>query len=232
MRMGPLLPVLLVAILSLADLCAAQQSAGDLAAETAPTRVLLEEAVLAQETLDIPADGEISLRLPQGTPEEVITLDGFKMDLRSGMFATVLVLNDGTTLGLRGQAVVLVPALVPLRRITPGEVIAEVDLVATQIPLARLSAGSLRSAEELLGKEVRRMLLPDRPVLAHSVMEPRVVRRGADVTISFSDGPIDLTAPGRVLEDGAQGQAVRVVNLSSNKTIIATVVRTGLVAVQ
>ncbi|MFD2739559.1 flagellar basal body P-ring formation chaperone FlgA [Sulfitobacter aestuarii] len=202
------------------------------AADLAPTRMLLEDAVLGSNVIDPSGEGNISLRLPQGTPEHILGLDGFRIDPGTGIFAASLLLENGGNLGLRGQAVVSVTTFVPARRMMPGEVITSADMVTAEVPLARLGENSLRDPGEILGKEVRRMLLPDRPVPAQSVMAPRVVRRGEDVTISFSDGAILLTAPGRALEDGAEGEQIRVINRASNKTILAAAMGDGLVSVR
>lgn len=193
--------------------------------------VLIEEAVLADATLAIPDDGEVRIVLPEGAPATALALDGFVLDARAGLFATRLVLPDGTRKGLRGQAVVTVPALVPTRRLSPGEMIAEADLTPADIPLATLPGSALRLRGELVGKEVQRALTAGRPVAAASVREPRAVRRGEQVLIAFSGDGIDLTAPGRALQDGILGDQVRVVNLASNRTITAAVAGSGRVTV-
>lgn len=196
------------------------------------SRILIQEAVLADPTLAVPEDGEITILLPEGTPEAALALDGFALDPRAGIFATRLVLPDGSRHGLRGQAVVTVPALVPVRRLSPGEIVGEADLAPADIPLASLPGAALRLRGELVGKEVQRALIAGRPVLAASVREPRAVRRGDQVLIAFSGDGIDLTAPGRALQDGILGDQVRVVNLASNRTITAAVAGSGRVTVE
>ena len=113
-----------------------------------------------------------------------------------------------------------------------AEIVAEADLAPADIPLASLPATALRLRGELLGKEVQRALIAGRPVLAASVREPRAVRRGDQVLIAFSGDGIDLTAPGRALQDGILGDQVRVVNLASNRTITAAVAGSGRVTVE
>ena len=78
-----------------------------LAAQEAPqgvaSRILIEEAVLADPTLAVPEEGRIAILLPDGAPETALALDGFALDPRAGIFATRLVLPDGSRHGLRGQ---------------------------------------------------------------------------------------------------------------------------------
>ncbi len=194
--------------------------------------VLLQEAALADPGLTLPADGQIRIVLPEGTPAKALALDGFAFDHRAGRFAARLVLADGSRHGLRGQAIVTVPAMVPVRRLAPGETITEADLAPADVPLATLPGSALRKARDLIGKEVQRTLPADRPVIAGSVREPRAIRRGEQVLIAFSGDGIELTAPGRALQDGALGEAIRVVNLSSNRTITAIAAGSGRVTVE
>lgn len=191
------------------------------AVQAVASRVLLQEAVLSDARLAIPEDGEVRIVLPEGTPETALSLDGFILDPHAGIFAARLVLEDGSRLGLRGQAVVTVPAMVPVRRLSPGEVITDADLAPAEIPLASLPGTAVRLSDEIVGKEVQRALAPDRPVLASALREPRAIRRGDQVLISYSRSGIDLTAPGRALQDGVLGQELRVVNLASNRSITA-----------
>lgn len=196
------------------------------------SRVLLHEAVMADPTLAVPADGEVQIVLPEGTPDTALALDGFALDPRAGLFATRLVLEDGSRLGLRGQAVVTVPALVPVRRLAPGEVLTDADLAPADIALATLPSAALRLRGELVGKEVQRALVAGRPVAATSVREPRAVRRGEQVLITYSGSGVDLSAPGRALQDGILGDQVRVVNLTSNRTITVVVAGSGRVSAE
>lgn len=194
--------------------------------------ILLEEAVLADPGLSVPADGQVRIVVPEGTPGTALALDGFALDHRAGLFAARLVLPDGSRHGLRGQAIVTVPAMVPVRRLAPGETITEADLAAADIPLANLPGAVLRLSGDLVGKEVQRALLADRPVAAASVREPRAIRRGERVLIAYSGAGIDLTAPGRALQDAILGEEIRVVNLASNRTITATAAGSGRVTVE
>lgn len=219
-------------LIHIAALCLASLPAQAQESQGVSSRVLISEAVMADPTLAVPDDGEVQILLPDGTPDTALALDGFALDPRAGLFATRLVLPDGSRLGLRGQAVVTVPALVPTRRLAPGEMLTDADLAPADIPLATLPGTALRLRGELVGKEVQRALVAGRPVAAASVREPRAVRRGDQVLITYSGNGVDLTAPGRALQDGILGDQVRVVNLSSNRTITVSVAGSGRVSAE
>nr|WP_325250178.1 flagellar basal body P-ring formation chaperone FlgA [Amylibacter sp.] len=196
-----------------------------------PVATLVEENLLASSDREIPSDGRIELRLPQGLPEKGLRLDDFSFDARSGMFVTRLISTQGDSIGFRGQAVIAVPVYVPVRRIQSGVLLTSEDFHMVDIAMMAMPANTLRSPKDILGMESRRILLGGRPVVAGSVSEPLVIERGDEVTIILSSGGLNLSAPGKTLEDGAIGQDVRVVNLKSNASLTATVVSKGVVEV-
>ena len=53
--------------------------------EGAPVSVLVEEELLSSDEREIPADGKIELRLPEGLPETALRLEDFSFDPRSGL---------------------------------------------------------------------------------------------------------------------------------------------------
>ena len=121
--------------------------------------------------------------------------------------------------------------LAELKRYADGVVPGlEPDAVAET---ARLATDFIAGRAVLFSAATRlSALIAGRPVLAASVREPRAVRRGDQVLIAFSGDGIDLTAPGRALQDGILGDQVRVVNLASNRTITAAVAGSGRVTVE
>ena len=59
-----------------------------------------------------------------------------------------------------------------------------------------------------------------------------VVRRGETISLVFETPGISLATSARALEDGAVGDNVRLINLSSNRTINATITGPGAARVQ
>ncbi len=206
--------------------------AGDALQLDYPIDHLIEERIVNELSDTIPDDGEIELRLPEGLPETGLRLDGFKYDPASGMFVSRLVSEDRREIGFRGQAYVVVPTPVPAGRIPAGTVLAENDLKMIRMPYQGIPSGSLRDFDEIVGKQARRVLVDGRPIPKSSLIEPQIVERGEKVTIELASGAMKLTAPGKALQDGAKGDDIRVINLNSNKSIIATIEAPGLVIVE
>ena len=66
---------------------------------------------------------------------------------------------------------------------------------------------------------------------AATVAPPPLVKRGEAVTLVVQDGPLRITAPGRALSSGAQGEQVRVVTIDNHRTLHGTVDGPGRVRV-
>lgn len=193
----------------------------------APLEVLVEERLEEVSSLrtPLPSDAVIQIELAGDAPLEAMSLGRFDHDPSSGRFSGTAVSAEGEARAIYGRAAVMVPAMMPVRRIPAGEVVSSADLAETLVPLSVVTPHILRDEADIAGKETRRPLMPERPVQAASLIEPRAVRRGEAVEIVLRSDGLSLLAPGRALADAAQGESLRVVNTSSNKTI--TVVATG-----
>jgi flagella basal body P-ring formation protein FlgA len=62
-------------------------------------------------------------------------------------------------------------------------------------------------------------------------MKPQLVRRGEPVTIRIVSGALAITASGRALNGGGQGEMVRVVTNATNRTLDGTIEGSGTVRV-
>ena len=215
-----LLTTLLVALLALAH-----------PALAAPIDVLIEERARADYAADLPDASEFEIILAEAPQADVVTLAEFWMDVPTGKFLVNAVLNTGTVQRLSGLAVVSIPVPVPNRRMLPDEIITEDDLVSAKLPMGQVGGYIVINADDVIGKQVRRMLSPGRPIQAQSIIQPLVITRGDRVDILFSDGLLALSSPGRALGDAHRGQEVRIVNLVSNKTVTAVATGDGTVEI-
>ncbi|MEZ5711671.1 MAG: flagellar basal body P-ring formation chaperone FlgA [Sphingobium sp.] len=128
------------------------------------------------------------------------------------------------------------PASAPLmegdvlvRAVSRGEILRAEDFETRAMPAAQLRF-ALR-AEHADGMEARRTLAAGAILRASDVTQPALVRRGDAVVLTLVKGRLKITAPGKALGDGASGEAVRVVNLATSKTIDAHVLARGEVGV-
>ena len=115
------------------------------------------------------------------------------------------------------------------RAVDKGQLLSEADFT-----IAPLGAGTARGAlavADARGMEAARRLQAGAPVRATDIIRPQLVRRGEPVTITVVDGGLKITAQGRALSNGAAGDLVRVVNLSSSRTLDGIVEKAGVVRI-
>jgi flagella basal body P-ring formation protein FlgA len=192
---------------------------------------LIEERALAELGRVLPAHGRIDVRLAEGMVKEGEFIREFWIDENTGQFIANVVTGRGDTERVWGIAVMTVSVPVPTRRVLPDEIVSDADLTLIDLPMQRLGSFAVLDQADLVGQQVRRMLVPGRPVPRQSVIPPKIVLRGQKVKILLQHGGLQLTARGRAMDDAHLGQELRVVNLSSNKAISAIATARGVVEV-
>lgn len=180
----------------------------------------------------LPPNGQFIVRLADGLPSNGEFIQEFWIDKDSGQFIANVVTGFGDITRVWGLAVLSVPIPVVNRRVQPDEILQPQDIELIDLAWARVHAFAITEYDDLVGMQVRRMLAPGRPVHHQSVTQPIIVSRGDRVTIELQYGALRLTASGKAISDAHLGQEVRVVNLSSNKTITAIATGDGLVEAQ
>lgn len=166
--------------------------------------------------------------------EPRLRVETLSYDERQGRFAATVVAglpDRELRIPVTGRAAAVIEVPVLNRPVRAGETIGEGDVAWTELRRARGNEDVVRLAADLVGMAPRRTLPPNAPVRARDLRQPSLVNRGGLVTIVLESRSMVLTAQGRVLEDGAEGDVVRVVNTMSNRTIEATVAGPDLVAV-
>lgn len=192
---------------------------------------LIEERAVEELDQVIPANGRIDIRMAKGSVSEGEFIKEFWIDSDSGQFIANVVTEYGETHRVWGIAVMTIAVPVPLRRMLPEEIVQASDLMMVDMPMQRLGTFAIYSADNLVGQQVRRMLVAGRPVPRQSVVPPVIINRGEKVKILLNMGGLQLTATGRAMANAHAGQVLRVVNLSSNKAISAIATGPGIVEV-
>ena len=201
--------------------------------ETAATRALAAHGVTGRYSV-IFDNPSLRLHLPTDVTPSV-AIAGLSYDPASGRFSGQVVAPAQDTplvrAAISGRAVEMteVPALV--RRVEPGEVIGPEDLQWISVRADRLTRNTLADESRLLGKSPRRPIRAGQAVLGSDLREPIVVEKNSIVTIRLETPRMVLTAQGRSLDQGADGEVIRVMNTKSKKIVNATVGRNGEVRV-
>lgn len=162
-----------------------------------------------------------------GTTMRVALVD-LRYDRRTGRYQGRLeaALPSGETTGITtsGRVDELVEVAVPARPIARGETIVDTDIVAAWLPLASLPDDGLRRVEDLVGRQAMRPLAAGRVARAGEVAAPWQVKRGDAASMAFARGGLQIVTAAEVLENGRQGQTIRVRNATSGEIRQAVVV--------
>ncbi|TDE38879.1 flagellar basal body P-ring formation chaperone FlgA [Antarcticimicrobium sediminis] len=177
----------------------------------------------------MPDSGFFKVRMAAGLPSEGEFIREFWIDHDTGQFIANVVTDRGDVRRVWGVATLTQPVPVPVRRVMPDTIVQPEDVEMVDMPWARVNAYAITDAKGLVGMQVRRMLSPGRPVQIQSVQPPIIISRGERVTIQLNFGGLELAVSGKAISDAHLGQEVRVVNLSSNKTVVGVARADGLV---
>ena len=115
--------------------------------------------------------------------------------------------------------------------LAPREPLTAGKLTYIRTDVSKFNGNYYTDMEKVIGLAAKRAIAPG-TVIADSLLEkPIIVKRGSQVTILARSGELEVTATGIALQDGTEGQSIRVQNISSKRNFSATVVAEGMVQV-
>jgi flagella basal body P-ring formation protein FlgA len=188
----------------------------------APAGVEMEQWELRRGDL-LPVRGEIvGVKLASGAEWRAKTPIRAEVETTSGLVRTLWV----TANLRRARSVVVAHRTLPIgHRISPED-------VGTELREGWRNHEDLyERATDVVGKKVWRPVSKGACVKSWHVRDRRDMQRGDDVVIVAESGAIRVQAPGELLESGNPGDRVRVLNKSSGKEVLATVVDANTVTV-
>lgn len=221
-------------------------SSFDRAAVARATRIVGAEAVtqrlrqeLARSTAvdgaQIQLDNSAFRLLAAKDAPDTIAVEGLTFEARTGRFSAMVAAPADDDAAERqriaGRLVRMIRLSVLNRPIAPGEVIAQRDIEALELPADRAGPDVVIEARDLVGKTPRHALRAHEPLRPYDIQIPVVVHKDDLVTIMLETPSLRLSTQGKALEDGGMGAAIHVANTKSNRVIDATVTGHDLVTV-
>ena len=113
-----------------------------------------------------------------------------------------------------------------------GDIIGAADIEWLPVSARTIGYDTVTDPDAMIGKTPARMVDAGAPVKSRELISPQLVDRGDEILIRFNAGAIQLTAKGKAMQPCAEGDVIRVVNLSSNQSLRAEVVGDKMVQVQ
>ena len=108
-----------------------------------------------------------------------------------------------------------------------GELISADDIEWINVPERKLARNAIVDADHLIGMSAKRVITPNRPVSHSDVRRPLMVNKGENVTVVLTTAQMQLSAKGRALMPGSEGDVIRISNLQTNTVIEAIVTGPG-----
>lgn len=179
----------------------------------------------AIDTINLPTNTEASLAVENLYLDE--QRNQFSATLRAP--ATGIALIHSAVSG-RIYEIVEIPVLAT--RMRQGEIITATDIIWQNHRADNVSSNTLMTEAELLNMTPRHSINAGAIIRDNDLIEPILVARSDIITMTLNTGRISLTTRGRALNSGSMGDTIRVTNLSSNRTIEATVTGEGSAVVQ
>ncbi len=185
--------------------------------------------------LDVAIDGgDLEFDLPTDV-ENSVAVRAINFNPASGRFAGILVAPaEGPALVERtvyGTVYEMAQVPVPNRLISAGEIVRAEDLDWQPVQIGRLANNSLTDAQQVVGHMAKRPLKAGQVLRNSDLAMAPAVKKNDLVRLVVQTGQMTLTVQGKVLQDAAIGQTVRVVNVTSNRQLSGTVLDGGTVAV-
>ncbi len=125
------------------------------------------------------------------------------------------------------QAKITVPVLIVPKDM--NEAITADDLTTIELPAKRAASDTLTDMQAIIGQAPRHPLRANVPLRSIDLRKPYIVTKGSKINMVYQNGPMQLTATGRALDNGGMDDPVRAVNIGSNQTVEGRVSGTNTV---
>ncbi len=192
------------------------------------------DAVIAAVTAAGASD-DIDIDIPGFTPPMVpmdaavsVAVSQLDYDANTGRFTASLTITADTmnaiSTRISGKVEPMVTAMVSVTRLLPETILRTEDVKTTRIRASRVPEQAARTVEEIVGMQLRRPIAAGQPFRLSDLMRPPLVQRGAVVRMEFSERDLSVSAQATAIDDGAEGDRIRVQNLNSHAFVYADVV--------
>ncbi len=170
------------------------------------------------------SDSSIGFSVPE-MAEKTVAVEKLTYDAAAGTFRALVAAAaaPGVKKEISGHyyPISQIPVLrTPLR---PGDVISANDIDYVDMLSTSISSSMITEASGLIGKTPRRGIVAMKPLTMADVQQPVIVKKGDLVTMVLKNNALSLTVQGRAMDNGAEGDAIRVMNPSSKQVIDAVV---------
>ena len=139
------------------------------------------------------------------------------------------VLATGIT--LEASAYEVVDVVMTSKSIGRGDIISASDVEIVSLRKDRAGFDPITNPADVIGQSARLNLIAGRTIRSNDVEAPKLVSRGNRVLMVFARPGLTLTVAGQAMQDGAEGDLIKVINPNSNRILEGVVARDGRVII-
>lgn len=154
-----------------------------------------------------------------------VNLSGLSASRKSKKWTANVLFKHGekilTALPMKGRYDEMIELPVLSTPLSAGTIIEEKHLGKQAFPAHYQRSGVVTDPTELLGKSARRNISVERPIRAHEVSTPIIVKKNDLVNLVYSNQSLSISTTGQVQADAAIGDVVAVKNINSDKIVRA-----------
>ncbi|MDP4795472.1 MAG: flagellar basal body P-ring formation chaperone FlgA [Rhodospirillales bacterium] len=167
--------------------------------------------------------------------DQTLSIESLSYQPITGRFSAIVVASKGLSMErmrMSGRAFRTIDVPVLKSRILKGDVIAEDDLQWVKMKSDRVQQDIIVDVNDIIGKTPKRGLRAGSPIRSNEVSRPIMVAKNSLVMIVHQVPNMTLTAQGKALQNGSEGDVVQIKNGRSNLIIEAEVIGPGRVTVR
>jgi flagella basal body P-ring formation protein FlgA len=157
-------------------------------------------------------------------------------DAARGRFNATLVVGEDTTTSDRikvtGRVHQTSEAVVLNRPIQPGETIRVSDIQIVRLRADQVGAATVTDPARIIGRTVRRPMAAGTAIRSNELAPVLFGTRTSLITVKVDSPRMSLVMQAKSMDDGAEGDTIRVVNTRSDKMLQGIVTGPGEVTVR
>ncbi|MDD9900347.1 MAG: flagellar basal body P-ring formation chaperone FlgA [Alphaproteobacteria bacterium] len=178
------------------------------------------------QKLGIDIDSRIkNINLPADTAKTV-SVSNLEIDAQRNRFtAKISAPADAPVVHrqVSGRISIMTDVPVLTSALREGDIISSNDITTIEMDARKVPANIVLDAQKLVGQTPRRGLAAMRPLTPSEIMAPLSVKKGDLVTVILKNGALNLTMQAKALQNGADGEVVRLINTESNRMLEGTI---------
>ena len=191
--------------------------------------VLIDKGIDPEMTVEL-SNRSMRLYAPASSLASII-VENVDYDPRTRRFSAYVSTPEAKPIRVTGRLQKMLNVPVTNRRVLRGEVIRSEDIAWLKTPSDRVQQDIVMQPDDLIGKTPKHGIRSGAPVRSSEVQRPIMVKKGSLVTMILQTPMMTLTSQGKAIDNGSDGDVIRLTNTQSNTIVQAVVSGPGRVSI-